>query len=148
MKLQYSLDELDQVVSQILDLRNGVHVLAFKGDLGAGKTTLIRAICRYLGVAETAVSSPTFSIINEYLLPEGQAFQKIYHMDWYRLSSEEEGYQAGVEDALHAPAALCFIEWPEQAPGLLTVPHLLVQLQKEPAHDRRRTLEIQLVKHL
>lgn len=89
-------------------------VVAFYAPMGAGKTTLITAICNELGVKSTS-SSPTFSIINEYQTTDKQT---IYHMDWYRLKDEEEAIQAGVEDALLS-GHTCLVEWPEKAEGLL-----------------------------
>jgi len=82
--------------------------------MGAGKTTFIHALCEELGVV-SAISSPTFAIINEYKSKEAGA---IYHMDWYRLKNEEEAVNAGVEDSLLSKD-LCLVEWPENAAGLL-----------------------------
>jgi tRNA threonylcarbamoyladenosine biosynthesis protein TsaE len=90
-------------------------VIAFHGEMGAGKTTFIHSICRALQVQNT-VSSPTFSIINEYLLPAGRI---IYHMDLYRLKDESEAIEAGVEDCLHS-GKVCLVEWPDKAPGLFS----------------------------
>jgi tRNA threonylcarbamoyladenosine biosynthesis protein TsaE len=89
-------------------------VWAFHASMGAGKTTFIHALCEELGV-HTAISSPTFAIINEYSSDEAGT---IYHMDWYRLKNEEEAINAGVEDCLNS-GNLCLVEWPEKAPGLL-----------------------------
>ncbi len=82
--------------------------------MGTGKTTFIHALCEELGV-QSAISSPTFAIINEY---SGTEVETIYHMDWYRLKNEEEAVNAGVEDSLLS-GNLCLIEWPENAAGLL-----------------------------
>ena len=87
-------------------------VFAFHGDMGAGKTTFIHALCSIKGVTDT-VGSPTFSIINEYAYPEG----KIFHIDLYRLRDEEEALRAGVEDVLYS-GELCLVEWPDRAPGI------------------------------
>jgi len=87
-------------------------VFAFHGDMGAGKTTFIHALCAVKGVTDT-VGSPTFSIINEYAYPGG----KIYHIDLYRLRDEEEALRAGVEDVLYS-GELCLVEWPGRAPGI------------------------------
>lgn len=89
-------------------------VWAFHAAMGTGKTTFIHALCEELGV-KASVSSPTFAIINEYSSPVAGT---IYHMDWYRLRSEEEAMNAGVEDSLNS-GALCLVEWPENAAGLL-----------------------------
>ena len=87
-------------------------MVAFEGEMGAGKTTFIAELCRQLQVS-SAVSSPTFSIINEYLSPNGS----VYHLDLYRIKDEEEAIQAGVEELLHS-GSTCFVEWPSRAPGL------------------------------
>jgi tRNA threonylcarbamoyladenosine biosynthesis protein TsaE len=95
----------------------GALVIAFHGEMGAGKTTLISALVHHLGVKD-GVSSPTFSIINAYALPEDKGGGIIYHMDLYRLKDEEEVVQAGVEDCLYS-GSICLVEWPEKAAGLL-----------------------------
>jgi tRNA threonylcarbamoyladenosine biosynthesis protein TsaE len=87
-------------------------VFAFHGEMGAGKTTFIHALCSLKGVTDT-VGSPTFPIINEYEYPGG----KIYHIDLYRLKDEEEALRAGVEDVLYS-GELCLVEWPDRAPGI------------------------------
>jgi tRNA threonylcarbamoyladenosine biosynthesis protein TsaE len=91
-------------------------VLAFHGQMGAGKTTFIHALCDAKGVKDV-VGSPTFSIINEYVYRENGQEKKIYHIDLYRLRDEEEALQAGVEDCLYSDH-LCLVEWPEKAPGI------------------------------
>jgi tRNA threonylcarbamoyladenosine biosynthesis protein TsaE len=91
-------------------------VIAFHGEMGSGKTTLIHAICEVLGVEDT-VGSPTFSIINQYnYMEEGQK-KRLYHIDLYRLNGEEEAHRAGVEDCLYS-GDRCLVEWPEKAPAL------------------------------
>jgi len=92
-------------------------LFAFHGAMGAGKTTLIAALCKGKGVRD-AISSPTFSIINEYCFLENGSEKKIYHLDLYRLNSMEEIIQAGVEDCIYSDD-ICFIEWPEKAAPFL-----------------------------
>jgi len=92
-------------------------VWAFHANMGAGKTTLIHAVCDLLQV-EDAVGSPTFAIINEY---KSATAGIIFHMDWYRIKDETEAIQAGCEDC-NESGNLCFIEWPDRAPNLLP-PH-------------------------
>ncbi len=87
-------------------------IFAFHGNMGAGKTTFIHALCTTRGVTDT-VGSPTFSIINEYRYAGG----KIYHLDLYRLKDEEEALRAGVEDVLYS-GEFCLVEWPDRAPGI------------------------------
>ena len=83
-------------------------MFAFYGEMGAGKTTFIKAICEELGV-EDVITSPTFAIVNEYSLADGDC---IYHFDFYRIKKLEEVYDMGFEDYFYS-GALCFIEWPE-----------------------------------
>lgn len=113
MELQYTLGELDQAAGWFWQNAGHSTVFAFHGEMGAGKTTLIRAICAARGV-EDEMGSPTFSIINEYA---GRSGEVIYHLDLYRLQSTAEAVQAGVEDCLYS-GQLCLVEWPEKAPGL------------------------------
>ena len=87
-------------------------VFAFHGEMGAGKTTFIHALCEDRGVTDV-VGSPTFSIINEYRYPGG----RIFHIDLYRLKDEEEALRAGVEDVLYS-GDICLVEWPDRAPGI------------------------------
>ena len=87
-------------------------VIAFHGAMGAGKTTFIHALCETKNVKDV-VGSPTFSIINEYSFPGGM----IFHIDLYRLKDEQEAMRAGVEDCLYSDH-VCFVEWPEKAPGI------------------------------
>jgi tRNA threonylcarbamoyladenosine biosynthesis protein TsaE len=89
-------------------------VFALYGDMGVGKTTLIKAICKELGVEET-VTSPTFAIVNEYSLPDGAP---VYHFDCYRVEKLEELVDLGFEEYVYSDA-LCFIEWPELVEPLL-----------------------------
>ncbi|GAB4092861.1 tRNA (adenosine(37)-N6)-threonylcarbamoyltransferase complex ATPase subunit type 1 TsaE [Flaviaesturariibacter terrae] len=117
MTLEYTLDELPRLAERFWEAAGGARVFAFYGPMGAGKTTTIAALCAAKGVSE-AVSSPTFSIINEYACPAAGGPGILYHMDLYRLRDTGEAIGAGVEDAL-ASGALCLVEWPEKAPELL-----------------------------
>jgi tRNA threonylcarbamoyladenosine biosynthesis protein TsaE len=119
MELTFSLADIDIAAATFWQHAKAFPVITFNGGLGAGKTTFTRALCSYLEV-EDVVSSPTFSLINEYHFkdPEGKE-QVIFHSDWYRLHDEEEAIQAGIEDMLAHKEAWCIIEWAERAPGLL-----------------------------
>lgn len=132
----FSLNELATVVRKFRDAVTGYRVFAFHGEMGAGKTTFIHALCEDVGVEDT-VSSPTFSIINEYYSPNGS----IYHMDLYRLRDEEEAIGAGVEDALYS-GNICLVEWPERAPGIF--PEDTVHVYLERAENNLRKLDFQL----
>jgi tRNA threonylcarbamoyladenosine biosynthesis protein TsaE len=114
----FSLDEIDRTAEQFLRRAGNRRVIAFHGGLGAGKTTFIGALCRIKGVTEV-ISSPTFSHINDYVYSNGDSTQKhIFHLDLYRINSEEEAVQAGIEDCLYS-GSLCMVEWPEKISGLL-----------------------------
>jgi tRNA threonylcarbamoyladenosine biosynthesis protein TsaE len=128
----YTLEQLDKVV-QLLWREGKKHkTWAFYAPMGAGKTTLIHTLCKQLQVPKQA-SSPTFAIISEYA---SEVAGGIYHMDWYRLKSEEEAIQAGVEDALTS-GFYCFVEWPEKAEALLPEDTLVIHIEVLDAHTRR-----------
>lgn len=110
----YELPQIKAVAKALWKEGKEHKVWIFHAGMGTGKTSFIHALCDVLEVKDT-VSSPTFSIINEY---ESPLAGSIYHMDWYRLKDEEEAIQAGIEDALIS-GNLCLIEWPEKAAGLL-----------------------------
>jgi tRNA threonylcarbamoyladenosine biosynthesis protein TsaE len=107
--------------------------------MGAGKTTFIHHLCDYLGV-EDAVSSPTFALINEYHFLNNGQDKTIYHMDWYRINSEEEAINAGIEDALLNKDAYCFVEWPEKAIHLLPQPYLWIEIEVLDETKRKMTV--------
>lgn len=132
MNLIYTLDQTDEIAVQLVKQFATQPVWVFHAPMGAGKTTLIAAIGKALGIKE-AMSSPTFSIMNEYEV-KGRL---IYHMDWYRLENEAEARQAGVESAMEE-ADMSLIEWPEKAPNL--VPENAVQLHIEILDPNRRRI--------
>ena len=112
MERIYTLPEIDVVARVFWESFPDKKIFAFKGNMGAGKTSFIRALCGLKNVEDT-VGSPTFSIINEYSSDAG----RIYHMDLYRLKNEEEAIRAGVEDCLYS-GDICLVEWPDRAPGI------------------------------
>jgi tRNA threonylcarbamoyladenosine biosynthesis protein TsaE len=99
--------------------------------MAVGKTRFIRALCTQKNITET-VSSPTFSIINEYSYPDG----KLYHLDLYRLKDEQEAVRAGVEDCLYS-GAICLVEWPDRAPGIFPVQALEVFIDLQDENTRK-----------
>lgn len=115
MEFVFSLDTIHDIARSFWTAAGDSRVFAFHGDMGAGKTTFIHALCDVKGVKDI-VGSPTFSIINEYVYGNG-AEKKMFHIDLYRLKDEEEALQAGVEDCLYGEHT-CFVEWPERAPGI------------------------------
>lgn len=108
-----NLSELPPVATAIIEACSAARVVCFYGEMGTGKTTLIKEVCRVLGVSENT-SSPTFSLVNEY---EGEN-DKIFHFDFYRIKDEEEAFNMGAEEYFYS-GAYCFIEWAEKIPNLL-----------------------------
>lgn len=132
-----ALSEWPRVVKTLLDYAQGRNKFVLQGEIGAGKTTLVQAFCAELGVKE-AVTSPTFSLINEYsYTSEGQEVeQSIYHLDLYRLKRLEEALDLGIEDLL-ASSAYCFIEWPELIQPLLTDDLVVIKILVEQDSSRK-----------
>lgn len=114
MQKEFTLETLPTVAVELLEKLKAYTIWAFDASMGAGKTTFIHALCNVLQVTDT-VSSPTFSIINQYKTKSGKI---IYHLDLYRIKDEEEAIQAGVEDVLYS-GELCLAEWPEKIKGIL-----------------------------
>ena len=126
MNFNYTLDNINEAATLFLKAIGNKKVIALHGQMGAGKTTFVHAVCKVLKV-NSNISSPTFSIINEYSTSNGE---NIYHIDLYRLKSEREAVNAGVEDCLYS-GNLCLVEWPEITPALFpedTV-HCWIELQ-------------------
>ena len=124
MELTYTLEELPEVAKQLLSIGQDYAVWAFNAPMGAGKTTLIAELCHSMGIEE-AISSPTYSIINEYHTPSGKT---ICHMDWFRLKDEDEAIRTGVEDALYQHS-LSLVEWPDIASNLLPDDTLFITIK-------------------
>ena len=122
-----SIEELEEVVGILTQyIGEGYKVILLSGDLGSGKTTLTKALCSRLGVAE-AITSPTFSLVNEY---PSSGVGSIYHMDLYRLEKKEDLVQIGFEEYLES-GQLCLIEWPEIADEHFYMPHIRVKISVE-----------------
>lgn len=109
-----SLENIDEAATEFVKSMGDNAVFAFRGEMGAGKTTFIKAICEKLGVSDT-INSPTFAIVNEYRSDSGEL---IYHFDFYRINKVEEAFDFGYEDYFYS-GSLCFIEWPELIENLL-----------------------------
>jgi tRNA threonylcarbamoyladenosine biosynthesis protein TsaE len=131
------LDELPQISTLLLQIGNDLPVWLFEGHMGAGKTTLIKALCRQLGVKST-VQSPTFSLVNEYD-SEGKA---VYHFDFYRIKDETEALDMGVEEYFDS-GDFCFVEWPGKVENLWPLKYLLLNLQAD--ESGTRILEVRRV---
>ena len=125
-----------QTFATFLGQSPGVSVVIFEGEMGAGKTTFIKAVCRELGVTD-AVSSPTFSIVNEYETTSGK---RLYHFDFYRIEEEQEALNIGALEYFDS-GNLCFIEWPSKVPNLLPDHYLTVNIAASPSGQRTITLK-------
>lgn len=135
-----SPDELSAVAPQLLEALAGRRKIALYGEMGAGKTTLVKAVCQALGVAENT-ASPTFSLVNHYVYtgPEG-APTLFYHLDLYRLNSLQEALDIGLEDLLY-DANYCVIEWPQLAEPVFPEDMALVHIDILGEMERRIRLE-------
>jgi tRNA threonylcarbamoyladenosine biosynthesis protein TsaE len=122
MEIIFSIDEIQEVASKIIT-ENPYPVILFHGSMGVGKTTLIKALCKQLGVQNTT-SSPTFSLVNEYTTNESHS---VYHFDVYRLQSETEALDMGIDEYLYS-GNWCFIEWAEKIPNLIPEVHSTIHL--------------------
>ena len=131
-----STTDLVPVANQLLALASDCPVWCFKGEMGAGKTTLIKAICDQLHVQDT-MSSPTFSIVNEYRTSEGEP---IYHFDFYRIEEEQEALDIGTLEYFDS-GNLCLIEWPAKIPNLLPEHYLIVTITASASGQRTITLK-------
>lgn len=131
-----SINDLPEAADAILEALNGRSIVAFWGEMGAGKTTLIRALCDRLGITDT-VTSPTFALVNEYHTETGEP---IYHFDFYRINRIEEVFDFGYEEYFYS-GNLCLIEWPEKIEGLLPEETLSVRIRI--TSDDSRTIEIE-----
>lgn len=134
LTIAYSLNELNKVANQVLKSVKSKTIL-FYGDMGTGKTTLIKALIEALG-SDDDVSSPTYSIVNEYTLSD----YVIYHFDLYRLKSIEEAYDFGIEDYLQTQGWL-FIEWPELIKNHLDGEYDIIELSISEQNKRILTLK-------
>lgn len=144
LQISYSLTNIQQAAHQFWQYAHQYRVLAFSGELGAGKTTFIHALCNTLGVTDS-VSSPTFALINEYHFQDGGNDKIIYHMDWYRLRDAAEAMHAGMEDCLTQKDAYSFVEWPEKAQELLPLPYLWISI--ESLSETEREMKVYLHKN-
>ena len=134
MEITFSLDQLEGVATKILE-QNPYKVILFHGEMGVGKTTLIKALAKKLGVNEVT-SSPTFSLVNEYQTSNKQT---VYHFDFYRLNNEIEALDMGADEYFYS-GNWCFIEWPEKIPNLVPESHSVIQISLLPDGNRSLSL--------
>jgi tRNA threonylcarbamoyladenosine biosynthesis protein TsaE len=125
-----SIEDLESVVNNIIPYKSKFNIWVFYGQMGAGKTTLIRKLCKKLGVIDNP-NSPTFSLVNEYHTSLGE---KIYHFDFFRINSIDEAFDLGYEEYLYS-GNLCLIEWPEKIESLLPEKYLKITIE---VHDKER----------
>ncbi|MEH0158321.1 tRNA (adenosine(37)-N6)-threonylcarbamoyltransferase complex ATPase subunit type 1 TsaE [Limibacter armeniacum] len=133
------LSDLGEVANKIIEFAGHDNIWLFEGTLGAGKTTLIKAICDQYGV-EDLVNSPTFSIVNEYSTSNGNT---IYHFDFYRLDDEEEALDIGYEEYVDS-GKLCLMEWPSRIPNLIPEDHILIEINH--GTDDQRQIKVSKVR--
>ncbi len=134
MEIIFSIAEIQDVAQKIL-LDNPQKVILFNGEMGVGKTTLIKVLAKLLGVND-ATSSPTFSLVNEYQATDNQ---KVYHFDVYRLKSESEALDMGIDEYLYS-GYWCFIEWAEKIPNLIPTEHSVIEIEILSDGKRQLTL--------
>ena len=130
MKLTYSLEDIQSIAQQLL-ANNPKKVILLVGEMGAGKTTLIKALVAALGV-QNATSSPTFSLVNEY---HTESNGPVYHFDVYRIKDETEAYDFGMDEYLYS-GHWCFVEWPEKIPTLIPQEHSTIKIKALSATTR------------
>jgi tRNA threonylcarbamoyladenosine biosynthesis protein TsaE len=134
MEIVFTLDELELVAQKVIDQKTP-KVILFHGEMGVGKTTLIKQLCKTLGVT-SATSSPTFSLVNEYETINNQV---VYHFDFYRLKNEMEALDMGADDYFYS-GNWCFIEWAEKIPNLIPDEHAVITIELVENGKRHLTL--------
>jgi len=127
-------DNID-VAKRIIDFADTIRIFLFYGDMGVGKTTLIKSLCSALGSTDN-ITSPTFAIVNEYITPA----DKIYHFDFYRIKNQTEALDMGCEEYFYS-GNYCFIEWPEKIADLLPDHFISIRIEVSGDNSRRITLD-------
>jgi tRNA threonylcarbamoyladenosine biosynthesis protein TsaE len=134
MSRLYGIADLSEITKELAQIISQFRVVTFTGNLGAGKTTLIKMLCWHWGVKET-VNSPTFSLVNQYSTDGAEVGDVLFHIDLYRLKNEEEAFDAGIEEHLFS-GHLCLVEWPEKAIGIIPGNTLRVEITTQD-HEQR-----------
>lgn len=132
-----TLSDIDNAAEKFLNELGDRKIVAFYAPMGAGKTTFTTALCHRLGVSDDAVSSPTFSIVNEYRTETGKS---VYHFDFYRINRIEEAFDIGFYDYVDS-GSLCLVEWPENIESILPEETLKVRIEVLPDESRRLVWE-------
>ncbi|WP_435354031.1 tRNA (adenosine(37)-N6)-threonylcarbamoyltransferase complex ATPase subunit type 1 TsaE [Emticicia sp. SJ17W-69] len=133
----YRIEDLPIVAKEVIALAKSKTIWIFEGEMGVGKTTLIKAICKELGV-KTSVQSPTFSIVNEYLTDSGKT---IFHFDFYRLKNETEALDFGIEEYFDS-GNICLLEWAEKIESLLPEDCFLIRIALNVDNELARNLNV------
>ncbi len=133
MVLHSTLDQIHTAASSLLSYAKAHNVWILRGEMGAGKTTLVKALCYELGVLDT-VNSPTFSIVHVYTLPNGDP---VYHFDFYRIQHEQEAWALDCEEYFRSPH-YCFVEWPQKITRMLPVKYLDIHITTPTRKQCRR----------
>ena len=136
MEIVFEQVDMETTAKKFLQIGDDYKVFAFSGDLGAGKTTFINALCVELGVKE-AVTSPTYSIIQQYAAGE----KIIYHIDLYRIKNKEEAIEAGIEDCLYSNE-ICLVEWPEKAFSIFPIETVFSSFEILSANKRKLIVKL------
>ncbi len=137
--MNYTLNEINDAAKWLIEHIGEHRILALSGQMGAGKTTLIRAVCDVLGT-DDVVTSPTFALVNEYDT-SSDTFPKVYHFDFYRIKRPEEAYDIGIEEYFDS-GMLCMIEWPEMIDSLLPSDAVTLKIEEQPDGSRELSLDI------
>ena len=136
--LANSISELQTIAQQIIDSYKYDRIFILEGEMGAGKTTLTKSICKHLG-ANDNVCSPTFAIVNQYF---SEKAGDIYHFDFYRINKEQEAFDIGFEEYLYS-GNYCFIEWAEKVSNLLPLHYIIISIKE--TQDQKREITIKEV---
>ena len=139
MEISFKLTDIEKTASSFKEYTQPYKIFALHGNLGAGKTTFTKAVCKLLG-SGTSTSSPTFSIINEYITIKDEI---IFHIDVYRIKSEIEAIEAGVEDCINSNN-ICFVEWPEKISRLLPKETVHVYFETISSNERKMIIDLPL----
>lgn len=137
MEIVFELNKIEDAAKEFLQITKDYEIFAFSGELGAGKTTFINALCENFEVIET-VTSPTYSIIQEYTTIKNKI---VYHIDLYRIKSEREAMDAGIEDCLNSNE-ICMVEWPEKAPSIFPDKTVFTEIKMLSADERKLIIQL------
>lgn len=133
IEFEFSVFELEDIANKIIAL-NPQKIILFNGEMGVGKTTLIKQLCKNLGVNDST-SSPTFSLVNEYYITKNQL---VYHFDLYRLNKDSEAIDIGIDEYFYS-GNWCFIEWSEKIPNLIPEEHSIINIELLTNGNRKLT---------